>query len=192
MGERPYKTLKMVSYVVSSTREAIGKVREAALDVIKRMGVAVNLKDLELVLNETLTNALLYGNLGIPSDLRESRGVDAFWKTVAEREQDSQFHSKEIVLRMECLEDRLLLAVRDQGEGFDWKGLMRRAIDEDKDAGADHSQRLATHGRGLFIVRHYVDELTWNEKGNEVRFAIRFSPEMAGQQAEEKDSNDRC
>jgi anti-sigma regulatory factor (Ser/Thr protein kinase) len=191
MGKRPLKTLKMVSYVVSSTREAIGNVRESALEVIRRMGVAVNLKDLELVLNETLTNALLYGNLRIPSDLRESRGVDAFWKTVTEREQDREFHTKEIVLRIECLEDRLLLTVSDQGEGFDWKGFMR-AMAEDKEAGANQSQRLATHGRGLFIVRHYADEIAWNEKGNEVRFTIRFSPKMPGRQVEKKDSDDRC
>lgn len=173
--------IKTITYTIPSRREAVRDLCRVAVETVKRMHMAIDYQELELVLNETLTNALLYGNLRMPGDLRESRGEDVFWKTVDQREQDSEFHSKEIVLRMECLEDGLLLAVRDQGDGFDWKGLMS-AMDADKDAGANHSRLLATHGRGLFIVRHYVDELAWNEKGNEVRFAMKFSPDKSDQQ----------
>ncbi len=168
------KSFVLLTCAVRSNREAIGKLRQVALDTVKTMGVEVNQQQLELALNEVLTNALIYGNLSIPDDLRASKGDDVFWEMVEQREQDESLNSKEIALRMECREDRLLLIVRDEGDGFDWKGLMD-AMDVAKDGMADHD-KLATHGRGLFIVRNYVDDLQWNEQGNEVSFAIKFSP----------------
>ena len=174
MNRRKAKDFILLTCAVRSNRKAIGRLRQVALDTVKTMGVEVNHQQLELVLNEALTNALIYGNLKIPGDLREAEGDDLFWEMVEQREQEESFNTKEIDLRMECLEDRLVLTVRDEGDGFDWKGLvssMDRASDET--AGPD---ALASHGRGLLILRSYVDDLQWNEKGNEVSFAMKFSP----------------
>ena len=174
MNRRKAKDFILLTCAVRSNRKAIGRLRQVALDTVKTMGVEVNHQQLELVLNEALTNDLIYGNLKIPGDLSEAEGDDLFWEMVEQREQEESFNTKEIDLRMECLEDRLVLTVRDEGDGFDWKGLvssMDRASDET--AGPD---ALASHGRGLLILRSYVDDLQWNEKGNEVSFAMKFSP----------------
>ena len=180
MNRRKANDFILLTCAVRSNRKAIGRLRQVALDTVKTMEVEVNHQQLEIAFNEALTNALIYGNLKIPGDLRESKGDDAFWEMVKRREQDESFNTREITLRMEYHEDRLVLTVRDEGDGFDWKGLvssMDKARDET--AGPD---TLASHGRGLLILRNYVDDLQWNEKGNEVSFAMKLSPreEAAG------------
>jgi anti-sigma regulatory factor (Ser/Thr protein kinase) len=174
MNRRKARDFILLTCAVRSNRKAIGRLRQVALDTVKTMGVEVNHQQLELVLNEALTNALIYGNLKVPGDLRESKGDDLFWKMVEQREQDGSFNTREIALRMECHEDRLVLIVTDEGDGFDWKGFVN-SMDgaSDDTAGPD---TIASHGRGLLILRNYVDDLRWNEKGNEVSFAINFSP----------------
>jgi anti-sigma regulatory factor (Ser/Thr protein kinase) len=174
MNRRKANDFILLTCAVRSNRKAIGRLRQVALDTVKTMGVEVNHQQLELVLNEALTNALIYGNLKVPGDLRESKGDDLFWKMVEQREQDGSFNTREIALRMECHEDRLVLIVTDEGDGFDWKGFVN-SMDgaSDDTAGPD---TIASHGRGLLILRNYVDDLRWNEKGNEVSFAINFSP----------------
>jgi anti-sigma regulatory factor (Ser/Thr protein kinase) len=49
----------------------------------------------------------------------------------------------------------------DEGNGFDWKSLPDPT---------EPSYLLAEHGRGVLLARLAVDELSYNEIGNEVTF----------------------
>ncbi len=51
--------------------------------------------------------------------------------------------------------------IRDEGAGFDWRK---------QRAGVDTKYALAAHGRGIIMANHYVKNLTFNERGNEVSF----------------------
>ena len=49
----------------------------------------------------------------------------------------------------------LVIAIEDQGQGFDWKSRLKKAL-PDKE----------TSGRGLYIMKTYCDKIFYNESGN--------------------------
>ncbi|NLW31695.1 MAG: SpoIIE family protein phosphatase [Fibrobacter sp.] len=51
------------------------------------------------------------------------------------------------------------ISVIDEGDGFDYTKLPDPLLPEN---------RIKDHGRGIFIVRHYFDEIEFNEKGNRI------------------------
>jgi anti-sigma regulatory factor (Ser/Thr protein kinase) len=156
-----------ITYEVFSQREAIKGLCEIAVDTIKKMGVEIDSHELKLALMEALTNALFYGSLEIPSELRGSKGEETFWQMVSQRERDKTYLSRKIILRMECLKDGLRCMVTDPGEGFDWRGHKNSMNLENIES---------YHKRGLLIIKNCVDELDWNEKGNELTFTMKFAP----------------
>lgn len=59
---------------------------------------------------------------------------------------------------------RLVAAVWDEGEGFDWRAAWNREPDPDD-----------THGRGMDILKRYASSVRFNPKGNAVMMIRKFS-----------------
>ena len=57
---------------------------------------------------------------------------------------------------------RLTIAVRDEGEGFDWRAAWDR-----------HGGLFASSGRGIEILRKFAIRVRYNEKGNAVTMIKR-------------------
>lgn len=91
----------------------------------------------ELLVREALTNAVVHGCRADPG------------KQVR------------IVVRLKC--GRLLIAVDDDGDGFDWRGARGR------------SAALSDSGRGLEILRTYASRVHYNSRGNSVTMIKRLS-----------------
>ncbi len=76
---------------------------------------------------------------------------------------------KQVVFSFAVTRDRTIVSVVDEGIGFDIRGL------------PDPTHRMnleREHGRGIFLVRNYVDEVGQNERGNGVYF-VRNNPAKA-------------
>jgi serine/threonine-protein kinase RsbW len=58
---------------------------------------------------------------------------------------------------------RLIIAIRDEGKGFDWRAAWDRKVD-----------LWETHGRGIEILRHYASTVRFNQIGNSVTLVKRF------------------
>ncbi len=86
--------------------------------------------------------------------------------------------AKWVHVRYRGFRDRVEITVRDEGPGFDIKKLPHAATAEDPIAHLDVRQELGLRdgGFGLLIVRGMVDELTYNELGNEVTLTRRVAP----------------
>jgi anti-sigma regulatory factor (Ser/Thr protein kinase) len=123
---------------------------------------------LNLVLHEALTNAIVHGNLGISSKLKELAG-DAFAKALAERSADPAYAEREVTVSFNYDGDRCEICIADEGDGFDWQA---RLTDADAQAEGD-SPSLAPSGRGLIIMRAFVDELTYRRGGREAVLTLR-------------------
>jgi DNA-binding response OmpR family regulator len=74
--------------------------------------------------------------------------------------------------------DRIEIIIRDQGPGFDPKNLAHAAKPDDPLAHMDVREKLGLRdgGFGMLISRGMVDDLRYNEKGNEVTLIKRFPP----------------
>ena len=74
-------------------------------------------------------------------------------------------------------EDHLEIVVRDQGSGFDRRDLPHAAIPDDPFSHLDVREKLGLRagGFGLLISQGMVDEMRYNDPGNEVTLIKRFA-----------------
>jgi DNA-binding response OmpR family regulator len=72
--------------------------------------------------------------------------------------------------------DRVEVVIRDEGSGFDPESLPHAASSDDPLSHMDVRESLGLRegGFGLLICRGMVDELSYNEAGNEVRLVKRY------------------
>jgi serine/threonine-protein kinase RsbW len=89
---------------------------------------------------EALANAVTYGN-------RQDPG-------------------KCVRVEVELSSERIAVAVRDQGVGFDPGEVPDPTLDENLERSG---------GRGIFLLHNLMDEVEYNERGNEVRFVLHRS-----------------
>lgn len=136
-------------------------------------GLELPLPEIKLALYETLANAIEHGNLGITYDMKTKAmeapgGMEAL---VQKRLADPRYARRKIDVVAEYLPDRVIYTVTDEGEGFDPEALKARPLGD----------TTALHGRGLALVRHYMDEVTWNPLGNQIRMLHCFKARSPGQ-----------
>ncbi len=76
-------------------------------------------------------------------------------------------------------DDRLEIVVRDQGSGFDRNRLPHAAVADDPFTHLDVREKLGLRagGFGLLICQGMVDEMQYNDTGNEVTLIKRFTAE---------------
>ncbi len=116
---------------------------------ITRVGIA---------LEETLLNAIYHGNLGVSSDLKR---VDdrAFHKQAAERRTQAPYCDRRVRVTARLTPDKASFVIEDDGPGFD----VSKVPDPTDPANLDRPS-----GRGLLLIRAFMDEVTYNAAGNRV------------------------
>jgi CheY-like chemotaxis protein/anti-sigma regulatory factor (Ser/Thr protein kinase) len=115
---------------------------------------------------EALANASHHGNLEIDSAIRE-KGMDAYFALVQERRARKPYCDRRVDVRASFGEDEAVFVVRDEGRGFD-----PRTVPDPRDP-----QNLARmSGRGLLLIRTFMDEVRHNDRGNEVTMVKRRQP----------------
>ncbi|MCU0691630.1 MAG: response regulator [Polyangiaceae bacterium] len=122
--------------------------------------------DLGVALRELITNAVEHGSLGLTygekSQATETGTLD---RVIAQRLRNPVFAQRRVHVWAVRRATTMSVRIRDEGDGFDWRKL--------PDA-TDPVNLLADHGRGVLLARLSVDDLTYNEAGNEVTLAKRL------------------
>jgi anti-sigma regulatory factor (Ser/Thr protein kinase)/ActR/RegA family two-component response regulator len=146
-----------VTALVSYVRETLQLLRFSDQGTIVRTCVA---------LTEALDNALYHGNLELSSELRKGSG-EAWEAAVAERRQLSPYKDRHIFVRAELSRTEVSVTIRDEGPGFDPSKLPDPTE-------PDNIESVC--GRGVFLVRTFMDEVRYNDKGNEITLIKRCGP----------------
>ena len=83
---------------------------------------------------------------------------------------------RQVTIRYRIYADRIEIVVRDQGTGFDVNRLPHAAVSGDPFTHLDVRDQLGLRagGFGLMICKGMVDELRYNDIGNEVTLIKRF------------------
>jgi CheY-like chemotaxis protein len=134
-------------------------------------GYDIPVTEVKLALYEALANAYEHGNLGISFEekstvLQEPGGIE---RLVQKRLADPRLAERLIHVHVEYRKDCAVYEISDEGEGFDH----RQQVDRPP-AGA-----TALHGRGITLIRHYMDEIGWNEEGNSIRLVKHLGRSIA-------------
>jgi DNA-binding response OmpR family regulator len=82
-----------------------------------------------------------------------------------------------VTITYRIFENRLEIVIRDQGPGFDRRHLPHAAVADDPFTHLDVREKLGLRagGFGLLICQGMVDEMAYNDKGNEVTLIKRFT-----------------
>lgn len=114
-----------------------------------RMGVA---------LREALTNAIQHGNLEVSSELRDDDDAP-YYALIRERLSLPPYRDRRVFVETKHSPSETVFVVRDEGHGFD-----RHQV-----ADPIETENLSKpSGRGLLLIRTFMDEVRYNSQGNEI------------------------
>lgn len=116
-------------------------------------------------LQEALMNAVEHGNLEMNSALREDGGA-AYAELGRTRRQEEPYASRRVHVSARVNREQLTLVVRDNGNGFDPNSLPDPT---------DPANLQKVSGRGLMLIRTFMDEVSFNETANEITMVKRAS-----------------
>ncbi len=117
-----------------------------------------------VALRESLSNAVYHGNLELDSRLRELDGGE--WDQAAqERMNREPYAQRKVRVVARITRNDVHYVVQDQGRGFDPTSLP----DPEDAASLDR-----VHGRGLLLIRTFMDDVQHSPRGNEIRMTKRL------------------
>lgn len=139
----------LVMALVQSVRENIRGLKTFAENDRLRLGIA---------LEEALLNALYHGNLEVSSSLRDE-GEGLYQETARERAVIAPFCHRVLKVEVTLSSQRVCFRIHDDGPGFDPASVPDPTDPEFLDRPS---------GRGMLLIRSFMDQVTYNETGNEV------------------------
>lgn len=120
-------------------------------------------------LREGLLNAVVRGNLEwTAAEVPDSHAVQSNPEQAAKllaRAQKPPFAGRMVDVQVNVQVDRVEIVIIDQGPGFDWQPALAAA--RDVAALGQHSKR------GHVLMQAFMDEVTYNERGNELKMVKR-------------------
>lgn len=137
-------------------------------DRLVPMGFAspANIDVIAMAIHEALANALEHGNLELDSNLKGDLFTleDPYTKLRETRMADPSYAGRLIEVRLALDTERFELEISDEGPGFDTSLLTLPP---------PGSELVPHSGRGLPLIQMVMDEVHYNEKGNQVRMVLR-------------------
>ena len=144
------------------------------VDLVQQTVVGMRLSDftgqlrIGMALKEALLNALFHGNLEISlqqmQEVQDKLIQEKDLSLVEQRRAQSPYKERRIFVDVNISPDEARFVIRDEGPGFD--------VSAAPDPG-DPAVLEREEGRGLMLIRTFMDEVTHNELGNEITMVKR-------------------
>ena len=116
-----------------------------------------------MALTEALNNAIGHGNLELESSLRDSEQGE-YERIRSERMQSLPYRDRQVFVTQRLTPAEAEFVIRDEGVGFDPAQLPDPT---------DSANLTKTNGRGLLMIRTFMDEVLFNSIGNEITMRKR-------------------
>ncbi len=120
-------------------------------------------------LHEALTNAIVHGNLGISSALKDS-GTSMFVRAIAERSSDPTLSNKMVDIEASFDGKIWQWRIQDEGEGFNVKSQMEKLKERMNE---DDPERALCHGRGMLMMKSLMDSCEFDQGGKRCTLRLR-------------------
>jgi CheY-like chemotaxis protein/anti-sigma regulatory factor (Ser/Thr protein kinase) len=157
--------LSEIAYVVQNEKSVISALVALVRRLFRERGFLNESESLRVstAIDEALQNAYYHGNLEVDSKLRE-RPDNAFHDLADERRQRPPYRDRKIRFHLRIDENEASVTIGDEGPGFDVTNVPNPTAPE-------FFER--SHGRGVFLMRAFMDEVSFNDRGNEVSLVKR-------------------
>lgn len=139
----------LVSPMIKYLEDHIGSLRLCDEHELVRIGVA---------LHESLSNAIHHGNLELDSELRQEE-ESIYYELAEARKLIWPYCDRRVHVCASLNDEQVSFVIRDEGPGFNHQKVLDPTHEENMD-------RIG--GRGLLLIRSFMDEVTYNSQGNEI------------------------
>ncbi len=143
---------QLIEPLVDLVQQIIGSMNVCDSTTRVRLGVA---------LENALSNAMIRGNLEIAPSANHIIDRDL----VAQRMEQTPYRDRHVYVSTSIGRDKVEFVVRDEGPGFDTKSIPQSG---DPNAFRDGC------GRGLVLIKTFMDDVSFDAKGNQIRLVKRF------------------
>lgn len=152
-------------YEVENDRELVLSLSSQMQQQFNAMKICSDTDGLRIgiALEEALLNAFYHGNLECSSKLRDD-DCQAYTDLATRRCSESPYKDRRIHVTVSLSRDEAQWIIRDEGAGFDPSKLPDPT---------DPEYLERPHGRGLMLMRTFMSDVSYNDKGNEVRMSKR-------------------
>lgn len=151
-----------------SRTELVGPIVVELQSDLRDLGVCPeeDLSRCGVALTEALVNAIVHGNLELSSDLVE-QGSGVLDRHVRERQVQPPYCHRRVYVELHATRHEAACVIRDEGQGFDPESLPDPTSPE---------MLLRPHGRGLLLIRTFMDEVRFGLGGRQITLIKRASP----------------
>lgn len=147
---------RLIADLVAETQATVEALRVAEPAEIPRLARAVE---------EALRNAMFHGNLELGREKLRSLASRQDDYLLAERRRQAPYCDRRVSVHAVYTGEEARLTIRDEGPGFD-----HRLVE---DLQSDPNYLVSGVGRGLVLARTFMDEVRFNDQGNEVTLVKR-------------------
>lgn len=124
-----------------------------------RIGTETSRIRVGVALREAVVNAMDHGNLELSSDLRQEDDESQYFAAREERRVRPPYSERALHIKASVDRDEAVYVIRDEGLGYD-PGSLPDPFDP------TNLERIG--GRGLLLIRTFMDDVSFNDKGTEV------------------------
>jgi CheY-like chemotaxis protein/anti-sigma regulatory factor (Ser/Thr protein kinase) len=153
------------SFVLDNDHQAIPALVRHVQEYLVRLHLCDQTERIRIgvALEEALLNAIFHGNLEASSELRQQN--EAYYHQLAEeRRRQPPYRDRQVFFTFELTRSEASFSIRDEGPGFD-----ASALPDPTDP--ENLGRVC--GRGLLLIRTFMDEVTFNKQGNQITLVKR-------------------
>ncbi|MBA3315257.1 MAG: response regulator [Planctomycetota bacterium] len=147
--------LSLIPPAVRAVRESLAGFRKHDESGALRVAIAFE---------EALLNAFYHGNLEVRSELRDEDPND-FYELAKRRCDEFPYRDRKVTVDVAITPQEVRFRVADEGPGFDPASLPDPT---------DPENIARASGRGLLLIRTFMDEVAHNIRGNEIAMLKRF------------------
>jgi DNA-binding NarL/FixJ family response regulator len=152
--------ISLVTPLIAFLQDQLQSLQLCDAQILTRIGIA---------LHETLTNAIYHGNLELDSELRQE-DENIFYELADHRRCQEPYSGRRVFVEATANRDSIQYVIRDEGPGFD----IHRVIDPTTEENLSRPS-----GRGLLLIRSFMDEVRHNAAGNEIALSKWIRKESA-------------
>ena len=151
-------------FVLQNDPDVLPQLVSYLLDMLRCMPLGDETERLRvgIALEEALNNAFYHGNMEVSAN-DEPRDRKSYEKLAQQRSAESPYCDRTIDVHVWISPAESRFVIRDEGPGFAWQQHLDHQV----------SPNQQSYGRGIVLMRSTMDDVTYNETGNEVTLVKR-------------------
>lgn len=153
-----HPTTKQIAFVLENEMGFIGPTIEHMQENLPAWSDRDRLQ-IGMALDEAISNAMHHGNLEVDSKIRDDDNEDVYYQTIRDRKNLAPFCDRRVRIEAEFSDQHICVQITDDGPGFDPSTI--------PDPTAEENLHRAC-GRGLFLIRAFMDSVAHNKTGNQI------------------------